>query len=120
MKKATFGLDENIASLCAYAGIFVTGIIFLLFERDNKTVRFHALQSIIWFGFLAVLGIAAGLVLGLISWIPLIGGLVAWVVNSVLGLIGTASWLFLMFKAYQGAEFRIPVIGDAVYNAVNH
>ena len=46
MEKATFGLDENIASALTYVLTFLTGIIFILVEKENKTVRFHAMQSI--------------------------------------------------------------------------
>ena len=49
MEKATFGLDENIASALTYVLGFLTGIIFFLMEKENKTVRFHAMQSIITF-----------------------------------------------------------------------
>lgn len=48
-QKATFGLDENIASAICYLFIWVTGLIFYLVEKDNKMVKFHALQSIITF-----------------------------------------------------------------------
>jgi uncharacterized membrane protein len=41
--KATFGLDENVASLLCYLVVWITGIIFYLVEKDNKMVKFHAL-----------------------------------------------------------------------------
>ncbi|MBL7684970.1 MAG: hypothetical protein JNK65_02915, partial [Deltaproteobacteria bacterium] len=40
------GLAPNVASLLCYVCSFVTGIIFLLIEKDNKDVRFHAWQAI--------------------------------------------------------------------------
>ena len=49
MVKATFGLEENVASAACYLLTWVTGIIFFLMEKDNKTVRFHAMQSILTF-----------------------------------------------------------------------
>ena len=107
-KKATFGLEENIASLCCYAGLFVTGIIFLIFERENKTVRFHALQSTIWFG-------ALSLVSAVLGWIPFLGALVNW----ILGLVIFASWVALILSALSGKTFKIPILGDIVYDTVN-
>src|SRR5659263_765145 len=45
-KKTSMGLDENIAgALCYFLG-FITGIVFLLTEKDNKFIKFHAIQSI--------------------------------------------------------------------------
>lgn len=49
MVKATFGLDENVASAACYVLGWLTGIIFFLMEKDNKTVRFHAMQSVLTF-----------------------------------------------------------------------
>jgi len=106
--KSTFGLDENIASLVCYAGIWVTGIIFLIMEKDNKTVRFHALQSIIWF-------IALNIVTSIAGWIPFIGGILAW----VLGIVTFASWLYLMFTAYKGQKFKLPIVGDICEQQIN-
>ena len=55
-KKTSTGLQENIAALLSYLGWWITGIVFLLLEPDNKFVRFHAIQSILLFGFIMVAG----------------------------------------------------------------
>ncbi|MDR1705882.1 MAG: hypothetical protein LBS19_14535 [Clostridiales bacterium] len=112
MKKSLFGLDENIVSTIAYAGIWITGIIVFLLERENKTVRFHALQSTILFGGLSILGAVCNFVLG---WIPLIGGLV----GLILWAVPLFAWLFLMLAAFRGQMFKVPVLGDAVWAQVN-
>ena len=49
VKKSSAGSDENIASLLCYAGWWVTGVIFLIIEKDSKTVKFNAWQSIMTF-----------------------------------------------------------------------
>ena len=54
-KTATFGLDQNLAGALTYAVGWVSGLVFLLSEKENKFVRFHAMQSIITFGFLNIL-----------------------------------------------------------------
>jgi uncharacterized membrane protein len=100
MEKATFGLDENIASALTYVLGFITGIIFILMEKENKTVRFNAMQSTILFGGLFIVFIV-------VSFIPFINMLLmlVWLVEIVL-------WLVLIIKAYQGEKFKLPVIGD--------
>ncbi|MDR1560114.1 MAG: DUF4870 domain-containing protein [Clostridiales bacterium] len=112
--KSVFGLDEKIAGLLSYALTFITGIFFYVMERENKFVRFHALQSTVWFLALTV----AGWVLGLLSGIAIIGGLFAFV-RGLLGLLSLVSWVYLMYMAYKGSEFKIPILGDAVWNQVN-
>jgi uncharacterized membrane protein len=100
MEKATFGLDENIASALTYVLGFVTGIIFFLVEKENKTVRFNAMQSIIVFLGLFIVAI-------IVSFIPFINVLVflIWIIELVL-------WLVLIIKSYQGEKFKLPVVGD--------
>lgn len=104
MEKATFGLDENIASALTYVLGFITGIIFFVVEKDNKTVRFHAMQSNITFGGLFVVQI----VLSFISFIiPFLG-----LLSLLISLLTLILWLVLIIKAFQGEKFKLPVVGD--------
>ena len=100
--KTASGLDPNVAAALSYALGWVTGLVFLLTEPHDKFVRFHALQSTIVFAALSVVCV-------LLQMIPLLGMLV-----TVFLVIPASAvlWLILMFKAYQGERFRLPVIGD--------
>jgi uncharacterized membrane protein len=102
MNKTSSGLDENVAGALSYALGWITGIGFLLTEPANKFVRFHALQSVIVFGALSLAWFIA-------MSIPLLGWLIAFVVIPPLSAV---LWLLLMFKAYQGARFKVPFAGD--------
>ncbi len=97
MEKTSTGLDENVAGLLCYVLFWISGIVFLLIEPENKFVRFHAIQSIIVFGILNI----AGIILYLI---PFIG----WIVPAV----GFILWVVLMVKAYQGTRYKIPWAGN--------
>ena len=48
--KTSLGMEQNLEGLLCYVIGWITGIIFLLLEKDNKFVRFHAVQSIVIFG----------------------------------------------------------------------
>ena len=119
MKKSVFGLDENIAAMLAYLGAFVSGIIILILERENKTVRFAALQSTIFFVGLAIVSTVIGWVLPIVGWIPLLGGLITGLVSTALTVIFLASIAFLSYTAYKGKQFKIPVLGDIVESQIN-
>lgn len=95
------GIKANIAGLLAYLLGFVSGLVFLLIEKNNKFVRFHAMQSIIVF---------CGLFLAryILLPIPFLG----MVANGVLSVAGVALWVILMVKAYQGEKFKLPWVGD--------
>lgn len=92
--KTSTGIQPNVAGLLCYLVGFVTGIVFLAIEKENKFVRFHAMQSLVAFGFLFVLSIV----------LSFIGGLVC--------LVMLALWIIMMVKAYQGEQFKLPVAGD--------
>jgi uncharacterized membrane protein len=101
-QKTASGLDPNVAAALSYGLGWITGIGFLLTERENRYVRFHAMQSTIVFGALSLLCLLLqsflflGVLLAVFIVIP---------VSAVL-------WLVLMFKAYQGERFKVPYAGD--------
>ena len=101
MAKTSTGLEENIAGLLCYVAWWISGLIFLLLETENKFVRFHAVQSIIIFGIINI-------ILVIFGWIPWFG----WVVSSFVGGLAFVFWVVLMYKAYQGIMYKLPVTGD--------
>ncbi|MFH1198715.1 MAG: DUF4870 domain-containing protein [Candidatus Omnitrophota bacterium] len=105
--KTSFGMDANVAGLLCYLGGFVTGIVFYALEKENKFVRFHALQSIIVFGALFVLNIADAIILGI--FLPYT---IRSAIAMVLSLVGLVFWVLLMIKAYQGEIFKVAIAGD--------
>jgi len=115
MAKTSMNLEENIAGLICYLGAWVTGIIFIALEKDNKTVRFHAWQSFLTFLPLMILSWIIGWIgAPKLSWRygfdPGIEALV-WF-SWVLWLLTLILWIILMLKAYQGQKFKLPVVSD--------
>jgi len=101
MAKTSTGLTENVAGLLCYVLGWISGLVFFLIEKENKFVRFHALQSIIVFGVLFLAGF-------IIGWIPIIGWIIKWLI-CVLAFI---LWIVLMVKAYQGEKYKLPWAGN--------
>lgn len=99
--KSSTGMAPNVAALLSYLFGFVTGIIFYVIEKENKFVRFHAMQSIVTFGGLFALGFVLTL-------IPVAG----WAVLPMLWVVELVLWVILMVKAYQGEWFKLPLAGD--------
>ena len=99
--KSSLGMDANMAALLSYLLGFITGIIFYVLEKENKFVRFHAMQSIIVFGFFFVVGMVAFVVPG-----------IGRVISGLANLASLVLWVILMIKAYQGEKFKLPVAGD--------
>ena len=103
-KKSTFGLDKNIAAALTYVLGWITGLVFFLAEKEDKDIRFHAMQSIIFFGALT-----------LINLIPVVG----WALSPLIFIIALAGWVVLLLKAYQGEKFKLPVIGEIAEKQAN-
>jgi uncharacterized membrane protein len=99
--KTSTGMQPNVAALLSYLLGFITGIIFYLIEKENKFVRFHAMQSIVTFGAFFILGFVLAV-------IPVVG----WVLMPVLWIIEVILWILLMIKSYQGELFKLPIAGD--------
>ena len=100
--RTSLGLDANVVATLAYFLGWISGAILLVTERQNRFVRFHALQSVIVFG---ILSLAWFLFLS----IPLLGWLISFILIPPVSAI---VWLLLMFKAYQGERFKLPYVGD--------
>lgn len=108
------GLEDNAASALCYVLGFITGILFLVLEpyKNNRTIKFHAFQSIflsvgvILFRIvLTILFTAVGYSMGL-GMIGLLG-----LFSLLVSLAFFALWLFMIISAYQGKQIVLPVIG---------
>lgn len=116
---SSIGMDPKIAAGLGYL-VFIIGIIFYFIEKQNRFVKFHALQATflhvgvgvvelilcIPYFILAVAAGASGS--GVLSGLTLLFG-------CVMGLLGIAwfvGWLVVMIQAFQGKYFKFPLIGD--------
>jgi uncharacterized membrane protein len=108
---ANTGLAPNLAGALAYLFAPLTGILFLVLEKENRFVRFHAAQSIV-FGVAYIVVWVALTILGMIlGVIPVIGWILGVLLSFGFGLGCFALWVFLMFQAFQGREWEMPVVG---------
>ena len=104
--------DNLAAALCYLLGI-VTGILFLVLEpyNKNRTIRFHAFQSIFFWVACVVLSIVLSIIFAIFVRIPVLGPLIALAMWPLFSLALLAVWLFLMYKAYNNEKFVLPIIG---------
>jgi uncharacterized membrane protein len=117
-QKSALGLDGNITVLIGYL-IPLVALILIFIEKDNKFVRFHAIQAVLWVVamlvlviVLAVVSVILGIVLSFVSstLATLVTGLfflvyLLWFLAYIGGLI------FGAIKGYGGADFKFPIVG---------
>lgn len=105
------GLAPNVAGALAYFLGALTGILFLIVDRERPFVRFHAMQAIL----LTLLGIGLSIavtILGvLLGAIPIMGWLIGLLLSVAVWIGGFLVWLYLMYRAFQGDEWEFPWIG---------
>ena len=95
------GIEENLEALLCYILGWVTGLIFYLLEKENKFIRFHAMQSILTF-----------FPLFIIIWIFFLIPFIGWIIGWLSFLLSFVLWIVLMIKAYQGEKYKLPIVGD--------
>ena len=108
----SIGMEENVASALCY--IPLIGLIFLLIEpyNKNRTIKFHALQSLFYCVAWIVVAIALGIVSGIIFAIMPYGAWYLWLMVARLVELALFVGLIIMaVKAYQRSRFLMPIIG---------
>jgi len=108
----SIGMEENVAAALCY--IPIIGLIFLLIEpyNKNRTIKFHALQSLFYCVAWIVVAIALGIVSGIMFAIMPYGVWYLWLMVARLVELALFVGLVIMaVKAYQRSRFLMPIIG---------
>ncbi len=114
--KTALGLDSNVGAMLCYMPLcainLIYSIIVLVTDKTNKTVRFHAFQSLLMLAAYVVVIVGISLFGGILAQISgVLGGLFSLLTFVVfIAFVGLAIWGCI--KAYQGQPFKLPVIGD--------
>ena len=124
-KAALGGLDGNLAAALGYP-ITIIALLSFFMEKDNKFVKFHAIQSLLVGIGGAVVIIALAVILTITGTIlAQISGILATLV-FILGILVWFLWLALFIvliyaavKAYGGAEIKLPIVGNMASNMAN-
>ena len=109
VQKTSSGIDQKVAGLLCYLLWVVTAVIMLLIEKENRFVRFHAMQSIL-------ISIVLFVISFTFAFIPIIG----WVLGLFMTPITFILWIFMMYKAYNGDWIKLPIIGDMAEKQIDN
>ena len=107
------GLTSNQAAALAYVLGPITGVIFLVLDpyKQDRFVRFHAMQSVVYsvacILFSIAWGIMVGILLHIMGWLIFLTFPIRLLIS--LGMFGL--WLYAMYQAYNSREYRIPIVG---------
>jgi uncharacterized membrane protein len=104
------GLSDNAAGALAYFTI-LPAIIFLVIDpfKTRRFVRFHSFQCLFFSAAAFVLWFAFTVFGAVLSFF---GGMLIWALHLVIQVGLFVVWIIVVIKAYQGQEYRLPLIGD--------
>ncbi len=103
-KKSSTGMEPKIAILLAYLFGWLGGLIIWILEKENKFVKWNALQALI----LGILEAIIGILILIFGWIPIIGWIfvvIAWL--AIIGILVLA--IIAIVSGFQGKTYRIPM-----------
>jgi uncharacterized membrane protein len=129
--KTSIGLDSNLgAALCYWANFIcclglVLAIVFLATEKENRFVKFHAVQSLFLVAtqiaagiVVEILGLIVGMVLGMVH-LGWVGWILVLCLRFLIFFVFVIFWIFAGIKAYGGEWYKLPLIGEFAWNTVN-
>ncbi len=107
-ERTEMGLKLGTAGLFCYLFGWVGGLVFFLLERNSRFVRFHAVQSLLFFGSMSIL-----------EWVCSFFPYSLFGFGGVIGLVSFIGWIVLMVAAYRGRYYKLPLLGDYAEQLVN-
>lgn len=115
-KAALGGIDGNLAALLGYI-IWIVALISVIMEKENRFVKFHAIQSLLLHATAIIVFIALIILLMILGIILAFAGMgalagVLWLLYMVVVVGYIVALVYSAVKAYGGLEFKLPVIGD--------
>jgi uncharacterized membrane protein len=112
--ESSTGLSANVAGLLCYVAGWITGIIFVVLEKKNVFVKFHAWQSIMVFGVLTAAHLILSTILRAIAIATFSPGLAifAGVIGTIIWILMAILWIILIIQAGTGKMWKVPWAGD--------
>lgn len=110
-QKSALGLDANITALIGYI-IWIVALVMIFIEKDNKFVRFHAFQSVLYGVGIFVLFIVLAIITTILAFVSTTLASLFSLLYLLLWLVAVVGIILLAVKSYQGQMFKLPIIGD--------
>lgn len=104
-----YTMEPNIEAALSYLLTPFTGIFVFVMEKENKFVRFHAFQSIL-FGIVSIGALSISDSLRLF----LIGDVLKQAISVVIAVL----WFYMMWQAYNKIEWELPFLGKVAKDQV--
>lgn len=108
-KPQSAGSDKRTSAILSYALGWLTGIIFLFVGKNDPDVKFHAAQSIVFFGAISVVNIVLSIVGSLLG----VVGIIFSLAGLAVAVFAVVVWIMAMVQANKigGLRAELPIVG---------
>lgn len=104
-------IDPRTRAALAYLALWVGGLVMVFAEREDRDVRFHAMQSVVGLGGLWLLGVACwALGFVMLAFSADAFRLLLWAGNLAWGGM-IVVWVICLYKAVRGERWSLPIAG---------
>ncbi|WP_405182487.1 DUF4870 domain-containing protein [Nocardia sp. NBC_01377] len=102
-------MDKKTSAILSYALGWVTGVVFLFVGKNDPDVKFHASQSIVFFGAVTVLNVVLSVLGSLLGALGIIFSLA----GLALAVLAFVVWIMAMIQANKtgGVRAELPIVG---------
>ena len=106
------GLDPKVAILLCWIFGPLSSIIFIATEKSDRRIKFHAWESLFWS--IAMVAISV-IVLPIVSVVTLGFGACLYAITPLMFVVNIVA----IVKAYNGEDWKLPLIGDMADKQAN-
>jgi uncharacterized membrane protein len=103
----SMGMDQKLAVLFTYVFGWIGALVFFLVEKNNKFVRFSAMQSIM----INAVWLTLVFTLSVLSSAPVFGFLFS-VLSYLTSIAFVTAIVFLAISGYKSEKIKLPILGD--------
>ena len=101
------GMDQKLAVLFTYIFGWIGALVFYLVEKNNKFVRFSAMQSIM----MNAVWITLVITLSVLSSVPVFGFVFS-ILSYLTSIAFVTAIVFLAISGFKGEKIKLPILGD--------
>jgi len=108
---ASAGIDKRTGAFLSYLLWWITGLIFLFVGKNDPDVKYHAAQSLVFFGSVSVIDFVLRILANASYALGFLG-----IIAGLIWLFAVIIWVVCLYKAWSGggARFQIPIVGSFI------
>jgi uncharacterized membrane protein len=111
--------DGRVAATLCYTFGWLSGLLFLLYGAQKPLVRFHALQSLLFFGGVSLVDVGLmQMIFTTHHWYMGHIWLLFFFLFMLVNFVAFVGWIVAMVQAAQGTYYKLPLVGSILEKSI--